>query len=45
MARDFFMSKTGHIEVQLIGGLTKIYFPLLPLCDRLDEDFQEQFRD
>lgn len=41
---DFFKSKTLTIEVSFNNSLTKVYFPKLPICDKMDESMIAEFR-
>lgn len=43
LAYEFFQAKTVTIEANIHGCLTKLYFPKLPLCDRITEDIKKQF--
>lgn len=36
-AYKFYNSKTLTIEATIFGKLTKIYFPRIPLCDKVTE--------
>lgn len=42
-ARIFFGKYTGTIEVNLKGEMLTVYFPILPIAKRINEDMEEDF--
>ncbi len=40
----FFGNHTLTIEVNLMGNLARVYFPKIPLCEKLTEPMIEKFK-
>lgn len=41
-AYEFYQKKSVSLEVNVFGNLVKIYFPKIPLCDKLTEKYEER---
>ncbi len=40
----FFRKKTGTIEVDLKGNIIKVYFPKLPIAEKITEEMEQEFK-
>lgn len=41
-AYEFFNKRTLTIEASIFGNLIKLYFPKIPLCDKISEKLEEK---